>query len=103
MATGETRLAVVLASGTAKQDFARDKRALQIVADRLIGGFDADEPLRARDEGARPSEARRRLSGALGQIRGRHNSLIYVGPQLGCRVSRDVARHGRAAEHGRRV
>jgi VWFA-related protein len=85
--------AVVVASGAARQDFTHDKRALQIAVDRVTGGFDADEPLRAREAKARSLlKLVADLSGALAQIRGRHKSLIYVGPQMGCRVSLETSR-----------
>ena len=92
MAPGDAA-AVVVASGAARQDFTHDKRALQIAVDRVTGGFDPDEPPGAREAKARSLlKLVADLSGALGQIRGRHKSLIYVGPQMGCRVSLETSR-----------
>ena len=92
MAPGDAA-AVVVASGAARQDFTHDKRALQIAVDRVTGGFDAEEPPGAREAKARSLlKLVADLSGALAQIRGRHKSLIYVGPQMGCRVSLETSR-----------
>ena len=85
--------AVIVASGAARQDFTHDKRLLLGVVDRMTGTLDADEPLPAREAKARNLvKLIADLGGALGQIRGRHKSLIYVGPQIGCRVSLETSR-----------
>lgn len=92
MAPGDAA-AVVIASGAGRQDFTHDKRALQIVVDRVTGGFDGGEPLRVREARVRSLlKLVADLSGALAQVRGRQKSLIYVGPQMGCSVSLDTSR-----------
>lgn len=92
MAPGDAA-AVVLASGLARQDFTHDKRALQIAVDRVTGGFDEKEPRQVRETRARSLlKLIADLSGALAQIRGRHKTLVYVGPHMGCRVALETAR-----------
>lgn len=92
MAPGDAA-AVVVASGVARQDFTHDKRALQIAVDRVTGGFDEKEPRQVRETRARSLlKLIADLSGALAQIRGRHKTLIYVGPHMGCRVALETAR-----------
>lgn len=98
MAPGDAA-AVVVASGVARQDFTHDKRALEIVVDRVIGSFDPDEPLRVRETRARSLlKLIADVSDALAKIRSRHKTLIYVGPQMGCRVSLETSRDMSAAQ-----
>lgn len=85
--------AVILASGAARQDFTHDTRLLLSVVDRVTGTLDAGEPLPLRETKARSVvKLIADVSSALGQIRGRHKSLIYVGMQVGCRVSLETSR-----------
>jgi VWFA-related protein len=85
--------AIILASGAARQDFTHDKRLLLAVLDRATGTFDGSEPLAARELKARSIvKLVADLGNALAQIRGRHKSLIYVGQQVGCRISLETSR-----------
>jgi VWFA-related protein len=80
--------AVVIASGAARQDFTHDKQALLKAVERFTGTLDAGEPARVQETRARGIvKLVADLAAALGQIRGRHKTLIYVGSQVGCRVS----------------
>jgi VWFA-related protein len=83
--------AVVIASGVARQNFTRDKAALLRVVDRLTGSLDGDEPARVREGRARGVvKLVADLAGALGNIRGRHKTVVYVGSQVGCRVAMEA-------------
>jgi VWFA-related protein len=83
--------AVVIASGAARQDFTRDKAALLRTVDRFTGTLDTDEPARVRESRARGIvKLVADLAEALGTIRGRHKTLIYVGSQVGCRVGNEA-------------
>lgn len=80
--------AIMLASGAGRQDFTQDKRLLLATLDRFTGGLDTREPARVQEIKARSVvKLVAEVSAALGQIRGRHKSIIYVGSQVGCRVS----------------
>lgn len=83
--------AVVIASGAARQDFTRDKAALLRAVDRFTGTLDMGEPARVQETRARGIvKLVTDLAGALGNIRGRHKTLIYVGSQVGCRVGNET-------------
>ena len=83
--------AVVIASGVARQDFTRDKAALMKAVDRFNGSLDMTEPARVQEARARGLvKLVADLSGALGSIRGRHKTLVYVGSQVGCRVGNET-------------
>ena len=80
--------AVVIASGAARQDFTHDKQLLLKAADRFTGSRNSDDPQRLQEARARAVvRLITDLVGALGKIRGRHKSLIYVGSRVGCQVS----------------
>jgi VWFA-related protein len=86
--TPEDAAAVVIASGAARQDFTRDKAALLGAVDRLTGTFDTAEPARVQETRARAIvKLVADLAAALGNIRGRHKTVVYVGSQVGCRVA----------------
>ena len=83
--------AVVIASGVARQDFTRDKQALLKAVDRFNGTLDGDEPsavyaIRARAVIKLVTD----IANALGQIRGRHKTVISVGSLVGCQVAFDA-------------
>lgn len=83
--------AVVIASGAARQDFTRDKTALQRAIDRFSGTLDSDEPARVQEARARGVvKLVADLAGALGSIRGRHKTLVYLGSRVGCRVGMET-------------
>ena len=89
--TASDAAAVVIASGAARQDFTRDKAALLRTVDRLTGTLDMSEPARVQESRARGVvKIVTDLSGALGRIRGRHKTMVYVGSQVGCRVGFDA-------------
>jgi VWFA-related protein len=80
--------AVLIASGAARQDFTRDKQALLKAVDRFTGTLDAGEPAGVQETRARAMvKLVTDLAGALGQIRGKHKTVIYVGSRVGCQVS----------------
>lgn len=80
--------AVVIAGGAARQDFTRDKAALLRAVDRFNGSLDMTEPARVQESRARGVvKLIADLAGALGAIRGRHKTLVYVGSRVGCRVA----------------
>jgi VWFA-related protein len=80
--------AVVIASGAARQDFTRDKQALLKAVDRFSGTLDAREPAAVQEARARAMvKLVADLSAALGQIRGKHKTVIYVGARIGCQVT----------------
>jgi VWFA-related protein len=103
--------AIVIASGVARQDFTRDKAALLRTVDRFTGTLDLDEPALVQESRARGIvKLVADLAGALGTIRGRHKTLIYVGSQMGCRVGNEATtdfeptlRGQQQDESGRRV
>jgi VWFA-related protein len=79
--------AVIIASGAGRQDFTRDKAALSRAVDRFNGSLDMTEPARVQESRARGIvKLVADLSGALGNVRGRHKTILYVGSQVGCRV-----------------
>jgi VWFA-related protein len=83
--------AVVIASGAARQDFTRDKNALLRAVDRFTGTLEMTEPARAQEMRARGIvKLVADLAGALGNIRGRHKTLIYVGSKVGCQVGMEM-------------
>ena len=85
--TAADAAAVVIASGAARQDFTRDKAALSRAVDRFTGSLDMTEPARVQESRARGIvKLIADLSAALGNVRGRHKTLLYVGSQVGCRV-----------------
>ena len=89
--------AVVIASGAARQDFTRDKQLLLKAVDRFTGALDAGEPASAKQGRARAVvRLITDLAGALGQIRGRHKTVLYVGAQIGCQVAFDVTTERRS-------
>ena len=80
--------AVVIASGAARQDFTHDKQMLLKAVDRFTGTLDAGEPASLKQQRARAMvRLVTDLSAALGQIRGRHKTVIYVGSRIGCQVT----------------
>jgi len=80
--------AVVIAGGAARQDFTRDKAALLKAVDRFSGSLDMTEPARVQESRARAVvKLIADLAGAVGSIRGRHKTIIYVGSRVGCRVA----------------
>ena len=80
--------AVVIASGAARQDFTRDKQALLKAVDRFNGTLDAGEPAGVQETRARAMvKLVTDLAAALGQIRGKHKTVIYMGSRVGCQVS----------------
>ena len=90
--TAADAAAVMIASGTARQDFTRDKTALLRAVDRLSGTVDLTEPARVQEARARGIvKLVADLAGALGTIRGRLKTLVYVGSQVGCRVAFDAS------------
>lgn len=83
---------VVIASGVGRQDFTRDKAALMKAVDRFSGSLDMTEPARVQEARARGVvKLVADLAGALGSIRGRHKTLVYVGSQVGCRVGNETS------------
>jgi VWFA-related protein len=89
--TSTDAAAIVIASGTGRQDFTRDKAALLRMVDRFNGALDMDEPARVQESRARGIVTLvADLARALGAIRGRHKTLIYVGAQVGCRVANEA-------------
>jgi VWFA-related protein len=89
--TAADAAAIVIASGAARQDFTRDKAALLRAVDRFTGTLDMGEPARVQEARARAIvKLVADLAGALGSIRGRLKTLVYVGSQVGCRVSFDA-------------
>ena len=90
--TAADAAAVVIASGTARQDFTRDKTALLRTVDRLTGSLDMTEPARVQESRARGIvKLVADVAGALESIRGRLKTLVYVGSQIGCRVAFDAS------------
>lgn len=80
--------AVVIASGAARQDFTYEKPPLLKAVDRFTGTLNAGEPAAVRLAQARAVvRLFSDLAGALGRIRGRQKSVIYVGTQIGCQVA----------------
>lgn len=89
--TAADAAAVVTASGTARQDFTRDKAALLRSVDRFSGTLDMGEPARVQESRARGVvKLVADLAGALANIRGRHKTIVYVGSQVGCRVAMET-------------
>lgn len=89
--TASDAAAVVIASGAARQDFTRDKAALLRTVDRMTGSLDMTEPARVQESRARGVvKLVTDLSGALGRIRGRHKTMVYVGTQVGCRIGHET-------------
>jgi len=83
--------AVVIAGGAARQDFTHDKKLLLKAVDRFTGTFDGSEPASVTHARARAVvKLVSDLAGALGQIRGRHKTLIYVGARIGCQAALEV-------------
>ena len=83
--------AVMIASGAARQDFTRDKPSLLRAVDRLTGSLDMTEPARVQEARARGVvKLVADLAGALGNIRGRHKTIVYVGSQVGCRLGNET-------------
>jgi VWFA-related protein len=103
--------AIVIASGAGRQDFTRDKAALSRAVDRFTGTLDTDELAQVQESRARGVvKLVADLAGALGTIRGRHKTLIYVGSQVGCRVGNEATtdfaptlRGQQADDSGRRI
>ncbi len=80
--------AVVIASGAARQDFTHDKQLLLKAVDRFTGTLNAGEPASLKQSRARAVvRLVTDLADALGQIRGRHKTVIYVGARVGCQVA----------------
>jgi VWFA-related protein len=80
--------AVVIASGAARQDFTHDKQLLLKAVDRFTGTLDAGEPAAVQQLRARAVvRLITDLAKALGEIRGRHKTVIHVGARVGCQVS----------------
>ncbi len=89
--TAADAAAVIVASGAARQDFTRDKAALLRAVDRFTGSLDTVEPAQVREARARGIvRLVADLAGALGNIRGRHKTIVYVGSQVGCQVAMEV-------------
>ncbi len=83
--------AVIIASGAARQDFTHEKARLLKAVDRFTGTLNADEPERVREsQGRAVVKLISDLAGALGQIRGRNKTLIYVGAGIGCQVAHEA-------------
>jgi VWFA-related protein len=60
--------------------------------DRFTGTFDAGEPARFQESRARAVvRLVTDIAGALGRIRGRHKTVIYVGSRIGCRVAHETS------------
>jgi VWFA-related protein len=84
--------AVVIASGAARQDFTRDKTALLRAVDRFTGTLESGEPARVQEVRARAVvKLVTDLAVALGNIRGRHKSIVYIGSHVGCRVAMETS------------
>ena len=80
--------AVIIASGAARQDFTRDKASLLRAVDRFNGSLDTIEPAPVREARARGIvKLIADLAAALGNIRGRHKTIVYLGSQVGCQVA----------------
>ena len=89
--TASDAAAVFIASGAARQDFTRDQASLLRAVDRLTGTLDMTEPARVQEGRARGIvKLVADLAGALGNIRGRHKTLVYVGSQVGCRLGNET-------------
>jgi VWFA-related protein len=89
--TASDAAAVFIASGAARQDFTRDKASLLRAVDRLNGTLDMTEPASVKEGRARGIvKLVADLAGALGNIRGRHKTLVYVGSQVGCRLGNET-------------
>src|SRR5687768_1479225 len=89
--TSADAAAVVIASGAARQEFTRDKAALLRAVDRFTGALDMTEPARVQEARARGIvKLVADLAGALGNIRGRQKTIVYVGSQVGCRVAMEA-------------
>ena len=83
--------AVVIASGAARQDFTHDKTLLLKAVDRFTGTLESGEPARLQEARARAVvRLITDLVDALGKIRGRHKTVIYIGSRVGCRVAFEV-------------
>lgn len=99
--------AVVIASGAARQDFTHDKQMLLKAVDRFTGTLDAGEPASLKQQRARAMvRLVTDLAGALGQICGRHKTVIYVGSRIGCQVRsrrRQTSRRDRVSRYRRAV
>ena len=79
---------VIIASGAARQDFTRDKAALLRAVDRFNGSLDTIEPASVREGRARGIvKLVADLAAALGNIRGRHKTIVYLGSHVGCQVA----------------
>jgi VWFA-related protein len=90
--------AVMITSGAKGQDFTTDKRLLLAAIDRFTGVLDSEEPVSVEEIKARSVvKMMTDIAGALGQIRGRHKTMIYVGTTVGCRVSQQMAADAEAA------
>lgn len=87
--------AVVIASGAARQDFTHDKMLLLKAVDRFTGTFDGSEPGSAKQARARTMvKLVSDLAAALGRIRGRHKTVMYVGARIGCQVANEISSAG---------
>jgi VWFA-related protein len=83
--------AVIVVSGAARQDFTRDKAALLRAVDRFNGSLDTVEPAPVREARARGIvKLIADLAGALGNVRGRHKTILYLGSHVGCQVAMEA-------------
>jgi VWFA-related protein len=87
-----------MTSGIKGQDFTPDKRLLLAAVDRFKGVLDTEEPASIEELKARSVvKMLTETAGALGQIREKHKTMIYIGATVGCRVSQQMAADAEAA------
>jgi VWFA-related protein len=83
---------VMMTSGTKGQDFTTDKRLLSAAVDRFHGVLDPVEPASVREVKARSVvKMLGDVADAVGQVRGRQKTIIYIGMTAGCRVSQQMS------------